>query len=291
MNSMTRFGVGLLIAAVGIVLASNQLLAATIYVDNLHGDDALDGKASRTLTHVTGPVKTVQRGLRLLTNGGRLVIANHGIPYGGTMAMSGSRHSGRPLGPVEIIGNGAVVDGSHPVPARAWKSLGHRLWKMTPFRKAHYQLILNDQPVPEHKIPADAGTLPDIPDGHWAAWRGSIYYRATAETHPEVSPFAFAYHDMGLSLVDVHNVFVTDLTFRHFRIDGINAHDRCTNVILDNVTSVGNGRTGLSVGGSSEVTAKQSTFDSNRKDSVQITEQGALELQDSTISQPVHVAE
>ena len=42
---------------------------------------------------------------------------------------------------------------------------------------------------------------------------------------------------MGLSLYKVEHVVIRDLTFQHFQVDGVNVHDLCANVVLDNVRS------------------------------------------------------
>ncbi len=76
--------------------------------------------------------------------------------------------------------------------------------------------------------------------------------------------FSLAGMSVGLSLVDVVGVQISDVTFENFRIDGINVHDRCKNIILENVTCTGNGRSGLAVNGTSQVEVIDSKLTDNR---------------------------
>src|SRR5439155_352119 len=137
----------------------------------------------------------------------------------------------------------------------------NEVWRFTPRRKAFYQLISGEKALPEHPLPPGAGNLPEIPAGHWCAWRGSIYYRGLpgkSRTQND-APLAFAAEEVGITLLDVDDVTIHNLELRHFRLDGVNAHDRCKHVILDSVRFIENGRAGLAAGGSSLIGLKDST--------------------------------
>lgn len=82
---------------------------------------------------------------------------------------------------------------------------------------------------------------------------------------PSQRDFGIAFHDVGLTLYHVYNVRIVDLTLRHFRLDGVSAHSLCRNIVLENVTSTGNGRAGLFVGGTSGVEAVNCTLSGNRR--------------------------
>ncbi|MGE5191491.1 MAG: right-handed parallel beta-helix repeat-containing protein, partial [Deltaproteobacteria bacterium] len=140
------------------------------------------------------------------------------------------------------------------------------VWRFTPRRKAFYQLVSGDRALPEYVCPPRAASLPEIPAGHWCAWRGSIYYRTLpgrSQTQND-PPLAFAAEEVGITLLDVEDAVIHNLELRHFRLDGVNAHDRCKRVILDSVRLIENGRAGLAVGGSSTVGIKDSTVEGNR---------------------------
>jgi hypothetical protein len=236
-------------ASVAAWLTLSQCFAAVIYVDNHAGDDTYLGSTSTPSGISTGPVKSISRALRLAQASDVIEIKNTGIPYYESLTLFGPRHSGYMSQRFTISGNGAVIDGSSPVPADSWISIGSGMWKFTPWRKGHYGLILDDQPVAEVAVPVGALERPDLPVGHWCAWRGSIYYRADGLADPPSMKFRFAHLGMGLTLYRVENVVVRDLTFRNFRVDGINAPDMCHGVLLENVKSIDNRRSGLFVGG------------------------------------------
>jgi hypothetical protein len=248
--------------AVLIVAAVQSLAAADLFVDNTVGDDICDGLSLQPLDARSGPVRTIGRGLKLVRPGDTLHIANHGVPYFESLEIVGWRFGGG----FTLEGNGAVVSGAKMVPFDAWRYMGDEVWRFTPRRKAFYQLISDDKALPEHPCPPRAASLPEIPAGHWCAWRGSIYYRALpgrSQTQND-PPLWFAAEEVGITLLDVEAVVIHNLELRHFRLDGVNAHDRCTHVILDSVRLIENGRAGLAVGGSSTVGIKDSTVEGNR---------------------------
>ncbi|MEX2286281.1 MAG: right-handed parallel beta-helix repeat-containing protein [Planctomycetaceae bacterium] len=267
-------------------LTLSQCFAAVIYVDNHVGNDAYLGFNATPGGETTGPVKSISRALRLAQAGDTIEIKNTGIPYHESFVLFGPRHSGYTSQKFMISGNGAVIDGSSPVPADSWVSIGSGLWKITPWRKGHYGLILNDQPVPVVAVPVAAHERPDLPVGHWCAWRGSIYYHADGIADPPSMGFRFAHLGMGLTLYRVENVVIRDLTFRNFRVDGINAPDLSHDILLENVKSIDNGRSGLFVGGTAALSAAKSDFIGNRQTQVLIRGLGVVRLEETNISEP-----
>ena len=91
------------------------------------------------------------------------------------------------------------------------------------------------------------------------------------------------YEQTGITLWAIDNVVIRNLTLRHFQQDGINLHDRCRNVLLENVTLSENGRTGISVGGTSEVSLNTVKTKSNREHSLLIEELGRVHDTDSEL--------
>lgn len=274
-----------LVAFAGYLLLAVPASARTIYVDSRHGDDANNGRSERPTSPGNGPVRTIARALERVGNGDVISLANHGIPYYEQISLTGSQHSGFPNVNFVLEGNGSVVDGSWPVPVSAWKRIEGHLWRMSPWRKGHYVLLLGGEPIPEFRVPPAAGELPAIPAGHWAAWRGSIYYQLPPHEEPSYLPLRFARLGVGLTLYDVRHVTIRNVTFRHFRLDGVNAHDRCRNVVLEDVRCVGNGRAGVAVGGTSDVTIRSCQLMDNLRHSVLITERAAAILDPSAASE------
>ncbi len=269
---------------------SNTCRAAEIYVDNLSGNDAYDGTTDVPAGETIGPFRTIARAVRRARMGDMIILKNNKVPYYDSIELTGGQYGANALGHVTIVGNGAVIDGSSEVPPEAWREVDNHLWKMTPFRKGHYLLMLDGKVVPEVAIPRNAAALPGIPVGKWGAWRGSMYFRSGLAERVPLKSFRFAQRTAGVSLYAVDHVRIVDVTFQHFRLDGINVHDRCNDILLDNVTLVENGRAGLFVGGSSFVEAHACTFDRNREAQVLLRELGAVKLEQCRISQePVYI--
>jgi hypothetical protein len=259
---------------------------ATMYVDSRLGDDRNDGLTISDEGSGNGPLQTLQRALELAHQGDEIRLVNNGTPYYGGVTLFGDRHSGRPEGPFMIVGNGAVLSGAKPVPEQSWELVRDTIWRLVPWRKAYYQLLLEGKTVPEAVCPPDAKTLPELQGGQWCAWRGAIYYRTGVGGDPNRMAFALADDEVGLTLLDVHDVIIRDVTLRHFRLDGVNAHDRCRDILLDHVISTENGRSGVTAAGTSKVYLLDSELTSNRRHSLLISERGVADLEGCKLDQP-----
>ncbi len=258
---------------------ASATVAADIYVDNRNGDDLYDGSSPQQLDERSGPVKTIGRGLTKVQQRDIVHVANHGIPYVESLEIVGPRFDR-----FTLEGNGAVVSGARFVPFEAWQALGNGVWRFTPRRKAFYQLVNQDQALPEIPWPRDARNLPALPEGRWCAWHGSIFYHVasqpTGSSFQTDAPLAFAAEEVGMTLLDTDDVVIRNLELRHFRLDGVNVHDRCKNIVLDHVRLIENGRAGLAVGGSSLVGIKDSELVGNRVTQVLNAEVAQTELLD-----------
>lgn len=263
---------------------SASLPAAVIYVDSRTGNDAFDGFSATQLNDHTGPVRTLLRAAQIVEAGDQIFLANNNTPYYGGASLAGLRQSGFAAHPIEIIGNGSIITGARPIAPESWQPLGNHLWRITPLRKGWYQLILDDAAAPEVPSPPDATELPELPEGHWCVWRGAIYYRSALGQDPQELDLKLADIPTGLTLVDVENVVIRDLTFRHFQQDGIHLAQRCRNVRLENVTSLENGRAGIVVRGSSDTRLEGTRITGNRVHSLLVEELGRVEISDTEIT-------
>lgn len=92
---------------------------ATIYVDNVKGDDSFDGSRER-------PLASIEKACGLVKESGRIEVANTGrvyrMPYGGPGKAHGLRLrvGGTPDAPLVVEGNGAVISGLAVIPAETW---------------------------------------------------------------------------------------------------------------------------------------------------------------------------
>ncbi len=96
-------------------------------------------------------------------------------------------------------------------------------------------------------------TLPDLAPLQWCLHRGWIYFRTEDNQLPSAYELYEGGESVGITLYEVRNVIIMDLTVRGFQLDGINAHDGAHDIMLASVRSTGNGRSGFSVGGASRV--------------------------------------
>lgn len=269
-----------LILCLGLVFVAHRASAAEWFVDNRLGDDAFDGGSIAPDQGQIGPFRTIRRALERVRRGDNVSIANTGMPYYESLQLRGQRYTGFEAVPFTIEGHGVVISGARRVPPEAWEYQGDELWRYSPRRKGYYLLLKGETAVPEQPVARDATVLPKLQTGTWCAWRGAIYY----QSHPELGqtprelPLAIAYDDVGLSLVDVEHVLIRNVTFRHFRQDGVHAHDRSRYVILENVQLLENGRAGLAVGGSSLVGLKDGAATGNRLAQLINSERAQTEL-------------
>ena len=262
-----------------VLIAAPGSFAADFYVDNRIGNDGYDGSSPQQVDERSGPVRTIARALQRVQPRDIVHVANHGVPYVESLEIVGPRFAR-----MTLEGNGAVVSGAKVVPFEAWQRLGNGVWRFTPRRKAFYQLVDQDQALPEFPCPRDAQKLPALPEGSWCAWHGSIYFHVSSlPTGPNPqsdAPLAFAAEEVGITLLDVDDVVIRNVELRHFRLDGINVHDGCKNVILDHVRLIENGRAGLAVGGTSLVGIKASELLGNRIAQVLNAEVAQIEIVD-----------
>lgn len=263
-------------------------LARDIYVDNVAGDDRYRGAAPAASNVGGGPVRTIARALRLCRRGDRVVLADTGEPYRECITLHGMRHSGAADRPFVIIGNGAVLDGSTPVPTEAWEQYEGYIFRFRPARMAYQQLFLDNRPLVRVAVDNNQLELPKLEPFEWCLLNRHIYLNLT-QPNPDVEEevasippdvlersaiegwrylpqqydLTHAGHPVGITLYDIRNVVVSDVVVQGYQLDGINAHDKAFNVSLEGIVARGNGRSGVSVGGASRVRLFQSLLGNN----------------------------
>ena len=262
----------------------NVVWARDLYVDNVLGQDNLNGSAAMPTGVTIGPTRSIRRALQYADGGDTIHIANRGVPYYETVTLQGSLNSGFPGTPFRLVSDGAVISGARCVPPTAWIERSPGVWKFTPDGKGRYLLLQGGQPLPE--LPLNEGDgLTGLPIGQWGSLRGSIYFRTSLDTHvgaPDM-PFEFAYDQTGITLIDVKNVEIRGLVVRHFRYDGVHAHDRVERAFLDNVKLETNGRSGLAVSGTASIGLTNVEITGNRGAGVTLREHGWLETRGTRI--------
>ncbi len=245
-------------ALCGFVLVSLAMVgtsfARDILVSNVAGDDLFNGQAWERTPDRSGPVRTIARALRLANMGDRIVLAKTAEPYRESFSLVGSRHSGRAGQPFMIVGNGAILDGSAPIPAEAWEYDQGHVFRFRPREVGIEQLLLNDRPAQRVSAGFPATQLPKLQPLEWSQWRGMIYFCVEKDRLPGDYRLSYAQKQTGITLYQVERVTITDLVVQGFRLDGVNAFNSARQVYLARLTCRGNGRSGITVGGASTVT-------------------------------------
>jgi hypothetical protein len=247
-----------------LLLLSTPALGRSIFVDNMAGDDlATGGQARATTAGADGPVRTITRALQLAQSGDAIVLANNSTPYRESISLVGSRRSGLPEEPFTIRGNGAVLDGSLPVPPDEWRPYEGPVFCFRPRPCGYQQLFLDGRPAARVAVAPGAKRPPAIRPLQWCLLRGVIYFCVEQTKLPADYNLACSYHQAGITLFHVDHVVIVDLTVQGFQLDGINAFNSARQISLGGVNCRNNGRSGIAVGGASSVEIQASLLEGN----------------------------
>ena len=235
---------------------------ATVYVDNIAGDDLLDGRAAVSDAG-SGPVRTIRKALRVVEAGDRIVLANTGEPYREMIGLFDRRHCGTATSPFVIDGQGAVLEGAEAVPPDAWENFRGAVFRFRPPRSSFQRLFLEGKPAVERKLDPLARRLPELAPLEWYRHDAHVYFRVEEDKLPEAYALTYSARQTGITLYHVHDVLITNLVVQGFRLDGVNVNDGVRDCELIDVTSRGNGRSGVTVAGSSKVGLAHCTIGDN----------------------------
>lgn len=223
-----------------------------IYVSNAAGDDTYTGYESRPMAGEAGPVRTIQRALRLANPGDVIQLDNTGTPYRESISLVGQRHSGFPDQPFVIRGNGATLDGSRAIPPHAWEHFRLAIFRFRPIRSGYQQLFIDGRPAARMPIPS-MDVIPDLKPLEWCMADGWIYFCVEPEKLPADYNLSCADLQTGITLYHVTHASICELYVQGFQTDGISAFNSARDVRIFAVTCQRNGRAGISVGGACSV--------------------------------------
>jgi hypothetical protein len=240
------------LAAIGLTVG-RQAVARDLFVNNLAGDDLLDGGAQTSAGTGRGPVQTLRQALWLASTGDHISLANTGEPYHESVTLFGDKHSGYPSRPFIIDGNGATLDGSRSVPPDAWRHDHDDVFRFRPERMAFQQLFLDGRPAKRRNLTSTTGGLPELDPLEWAMSDGQIYFRVEPDRLPDQYNPSDANLTVGLTLYKVEHVAIANLFVQGFQLDGINLQDVRSPCTLTQISARGNGRSGIAVCGASRV--------------------------------------
>ena len=240
-----------LLALCVLVRAQTPADAKDIFVSNTGGDDKFTGSSPQSSGDGGGPVRTIAKALRVSGPGDRVVLNNSGRLYHESITVEGARHSGTSLGRFTLIGNGATLDGSAPVPPRAWENYRGPVFRFRPPRSENQQLFLDDRPAARVSADPLGGSPPKLEPRQWCQLGGYLYFCVEPTRLPEDYRLSYSALDTAITLVAVNKVAISDLSIQGFRLDGINAANAVHDVAITRVVCRGNGRSGITVGGAS----------------------------------------
>lgn len=254
-----RTAFGLLVALVLVTPAA----ARDIFVNNVAGDDRAVGRYPSNIAQLEGPVRTIAKALRLAQFCDRIILAKNDEPYRESVSLKGERHSGFDTIPFTIEGNGAILDGSLPVPPDAWRHVRGELFAFQPPRIGYQMLFLDGRPMVRKPATSLNWAIPYLDPMEWTYAAGEIYVSMMPREIPHTANLSYAALPTAFVLLNVHDVHINNLIVQGFQSDGINAHDCVHNAHFKGVTGRGNGRTGITVSGGSRVRIDSCTLGDN----------------------------
>ena len=234
------------------VLMGSSVSAREIYVHNTKGSDEFYG-LTESPTNQNGPVRTIQRALEVAHGGDTVVLMKSDEPYRDSATLYGQKNSCVPGFTFVLDGNGAILDGSEPIPDAQWHPIGQNgIFSYEPVYTAY--LNLYKAGVPLEKVNpqtlADKDGLVDLTklqEMQWCLYNGLVYFRPANDTLPEEHKLSISGHRNGLALLHVRGVEIKNLTIQGFQHDGIIASNAATDIHLENVVCRGNARAGVTV--------------------------------------------
>jgi len=251
-------------AATGFALAfmGTSAIADDIYVNNVSGDDTFNGRTTTDATDQGGPLKTISRALLIAQPGDRIIVQKTDLPYRESLTIQGGRHSGTDVMPFIIFSDGAILDGTQPVPQEAWQPVGDGVFRFDPPLRSFQQLYLDGEPA-EMVRTSVPNTVPELKPLQWALVDGAVYFKTESGKIPGQYDLRYCRYQTGITLYQVRNVLIDGLTVQGFQLDGINAHDDVSDLVVRNCLLRGNGRSGFSIGGASRTALVNSVLGGN----------------------------
>lgn len=269
--------------AIAATACSLTATAADIYVSNELGNDSFDGAKALPDSDRSGPVRTIGRALRLANRGDHIVVHATDEPYRECLTLAGARHSGTANRPFTMSGNGAILDGSVPVPDHRWTHYRGSIFRYRPVRQTFLQLFFEEKPLTEVRVPTGAARIPALKPLEWCLFETHVYFRVEKDKTPSDYQLTQTGDVAGITLYRVRNVAMADFILQGYQLDGVNAHDDATGVLLERFTCRGNGRSGISIGGASGVALRKCLIGNNGRAQVRAESPARVEVVASEI--------
>lgn len=234
-------------------LTGSFVSAETFYVNNTGGSDLNNGLSESNQGHRVGPTRSISGALSLTQRGDRIVVANTGVDYVECITVQGRRNSGYSSMPFVIEGNGATLKGIAPIPAHRWEVVKGDTYRYEPPRGGYQSIFINGELAEQMPRCDGRYATTNLKPNQWCRSNGGIHFATEKGKQPSAYALSYAKHPVGITLYNVEHVVIRDLNVRGFKLDGINAHDNVRDCVLAEISSTGNGRSGISIGGASTV--------------------------------------
>jgi hypothetical protein len=253
------------------ILCASIIFGRDIFVNSTVGDDNNSGLNERDNGLKGGPVRTIKRGIKLAKQGDRIVL-DPTEPYKESITLSGKDVCGRSLDSAFVIeGRGAVLEGTEPIPFDVWQFYKDNIFRfqltLPDVNLTYFHIMKDGKTLKRINVAIDAAKLPELEPESWCILRGYVYFRTNGKKSPmfaEDYNLTYSARKAGISIIQATNIKINDLTIRGYQLDGVAAVNGATNIILDNITCIQNGRSGLTIGGASSVAAGYSRFADNK---------------------------
>jgi len=246
---MARFGY---FAIFLLLLVTETCSGRDIFVDNVAGDDRRDGATEQLNGRAGGAVRSLRRALELAAGSDRIIMADTGEPYRESVTLQAGRHTGIATRPFTIVGNGATLDGSAPVPRDAWEHVEGNVFRFRAPRPSFETLFLGGKPLARRYVDREVG-FPELQPLEWSLFDRHVYFCVEKDKLPRHYELSHTSLPVGITLYEARHIVITDLVVQGFQLDGLNAHDSVFDATFVGLTCRGNGRSGISVGGASRV--------------------------------------
>ncbi len=260
------------------MLVASPAAARQLYVSNAAGDDRNHGLSPAGGSEGNGPLRTIRRAVQLSRPGDEIVIENTGLPYRESITLDGRRGSGSTTWPLIISGHGAVLDGSIPVPQGAWEHYEGDLFRFTPRRQTYLRLFLKNRALAEKRAEPGGLSPPPVQPLQWCLWNTQVYFRVEPGRVPDSYQLTQTGQAAGLTLHAAHDVEIRDLLIQGYQLDGVTVHDLVQRVVLSNLECRGNGRSGISVEGASQVVIHECRLNDNGRGQLRVAAPAVVEV-------------
>jgi len=234
-----------ILAALAVV---SSIPARDIFVDSSTGDDRFGGQSLQIFTGLQGPVRSLQKAVRLAKPGDRIVVNPTGVAFREEVVINGvGRENPTAEYPIVIEGNGAVLDGLVAVDPMFARHVGDGLYVFeTTLGPTHTsdRLFIDGRPAPRG-AGRWADGRPILNPGEFAVWNGRHCYQTAPTDFIDRHVFAMSRLNVGLTIYRSNFWIVRNLTIQGYRLDGVRVQGPVEGDLFQYCRFIANGRSGF----------------------------------------------